>query len=101
MQLSIAATDAGVPLWAALDEPDEWQGFSRPAPGRDGCWESFIAIEGMHCAACSLVVEQALSQAAGVESVRVNGASATARVTWSPERGRPSQWLAALRRAGY
>jgi len=109
MQLSMAAPAAPAhlsdeppaPRWAALDEPDEWQAFSRPAAGRDGCWESFLAIEGMHCAACSLTVEQALSQAPGVDGVQVNGANASARVTWSPERGRPSQWLEALARAGY
>jgi Cu2+-exporting ATPase len=87
--------------WAALDEPAEWEGFSRAVAGREGCWESFLAIEGMHCAACSLTVEAALAQLPGVDSVRVNGASATARLVWSPERSRPSDWLAALERAGY
>jgi P-type Cu2+ transporter len=109
MQLSLAGPDAPAPIsddasalrWAALDDPDEWQAFSRPAAGREGCWESFLAIEGMHCAACSLTVEAALAQTPGVESVQVNGANASARVTWSPERGRPSQWLDALARAGY
>jgi P-type Cu2+ transporter len=109
MQLSFAGAqapasfhdDPSAPRWAALDDPDEWQAFSRPLTGREGCWESFLAIEGMHCAACSLTVEQALSQVPGVDSVQVNGANASARVTWSPERGRPSQWLDALARAGY
>jgi Cu2+-exporting ATPase len=87
--------------WAALDEPGEWEGFSRAVQGREGCWESFLAVEGMHCAACSLTVEAALAQLPGVDSVRVNGASATARLVWSPERSRPSDWLAALKRAGY
>jgi P-type Cu2+ transporter len=93
--------DPTAPRWAALDEPDEWQAFSRPAAGREGCWESFLSIQGMYCAACSLTVEHALSQVPGVDGVQVNGANATARLTWSPERGRPSQWLEALRRAGY
>src|SRR5215208_1680553 len=87
--------------WAALDEPAEWESFSRAITGRDGCWESFLAVEGMHCAACALTVEAALAQLPGVEGVRVNGASATARLVWSPERSRPSDWLAALKRAGY
>jgi P-type Cu2+ transporter len=109
MQLSFAASETRASLaepppaarWAALDEAEEWQAFSRPAAGREGCWESFLAIEGMHCAACSLTVEQALSQAPGVAGVQVNGANASARVTWSPEHGRPSQWLEALAHAGY
>jgi P-type Cu2+ transporter len=90
-----------VSAWAALDEAAEWEGFSRAVPGRAGCWESFLAIEGMHCAACSLTVEAALARLPGVDGVRVNGASATARLVWSPERSRPSDWLRALERAGY
>lgn len=87
--------------WSALDERAEWEGFSRPLPGRTGLWESYLAIEGMHCAACSLTVEEVLQKLPGVESVQVNGASAVARVAWVPGQGLPSAWLAALQRAGY
>ncbi len=87
--------------WTALDEPAEWEGFSRPVAGRPGCWESHLAITGMHCAACTLTVEDALGRLPGVDGVEVNGAAALARVVWSPEQSRPSEWLAALRRAGY
>jgi Cu2+-exporting ATPase len=87
---------------AALDDPGEWEGFSRRlAPPGGERWESYLAIEGMHCAACSLTVEETLQYLPGVECVQVNGASAIARIVWSPQRGRPSQWLSALRRAGY
>jgi Cu2+-exporting ATPase len=87
---------------AALDDPGAWEGFSRrlEPPGGER-WESYLAIEGMHCAACSLTVEETLQYLPGVECVQVNGASAIARIVWSPQRGRPSQWLSALRRAGY
>lgn len=87
--------------WATLDDRAEWPAFGRPLPDKPECWESYLAIEGMHCAACTLAVEQALGRVPGVESVEVNGASATARVVWQPERSRPSQWLASLRTAGY
>ncbi len=87
--------------WSALDERAEWEGFSRPLPGRADLWESYLAIEGMHCAACSLTVEEVLQKLPGVDNVQVNGASAVARVAWSPAQGRPSAWLAALQRAGY
>jgi Cu2+-exporting ATPase len=95
------APDPGRAHWAALDEPAEWEGFSRPAAGRDDCWESYLAIDGMHCAACSLTVEQALGQLPGVDEAQVNGATATARLLWRPESSRPSDWMAALQRAGY
>ena len=54
-----AAASGGACEWAALDDPGEWQGFSRAAAGREGRWESYLAIEGMHCAACSLTVAPA------------------------------------------
>ena len=93
--------DAAASGWLALDDPQEWAGFSRPVRDREGWHESYLAIQGMHCAACALTVEQALAHLPGVEAVQVNGASATARVTWSAAASRPSQWLAALQRAGY
>jgi Cu2+-exporting ATPase len=85
---------------AALDDPVEWSSFSRAAP-EGGRWNSYIAIEGMWCPACSLSVEDALLSCAGVRSVQVNGATATARVTWDPEAGKPSDWWRALQGAGY
>jgi Cu2+-exporting ATPase len=99
--LSPAPATPSTNAWAALDEPAEWEGFSREAAGRPGCWESHLAITGMHCAACSLTVEDALAALPGVASVEVNGPAALAKVVWSPDRSRPSDWLAALGRAGY
>ncbi|MBL0421035.1 cation-translocating P-type ATPase [Ramlibacter sp. AW1] len=87
--------------WSALDDAAEWEAFSRPVAGVPGTWESYLAIEGMHCAACTLLVEQALMRVPGVRSVDVNGASQTARIVWDPTAAKPSAWLAALRPAGY
>ncbi|MBC5766975.1 heavy metal translocating P-type ATPase [Ramlibacter albus] len=85
----------------ALDDRTEWESFSRELPSRAGCWESYLAIEGIHCPACSLTIEQALLPLPGVAQVQVNGSTATARVVWSPEQGKPSQWVEALKLAGY
>lgn len=85
----------------ALDEPAEWEGFSRPVPGREGWWESYMALDGMHCAACALAVEDVLRRLPGVDAVRVNGVTATARLQWQPQLTRPSAWMTALRKAGY
>ena len=84
-----------------LDDPAEWEAFGRPVAGSEGCWESYLAIEGIHCAGCSLSIEQALAPLPGVRQVEVNGAAATARIVWDAAQARPSQWLAALERAGY
>ncbi|WP_411883316.1 heavy metal translocating P-type ATPase [Polaromonas sp. YR568] len=105
MQTATAPAPAGLlppaAAWAAMDEPAEWEGFSRPVAGREGWWESYLAIEGMHCAACALTVEAALRKLPGVDTVQVNGVTATARLQWQPQATRPSAWMAALRRAGY
>jgi Cu2+-exporting ATPase len=86
---------------AALDDPAEWTGFSRPVAGREGWWESYLSISGMYCAACSLTVEQVLCGLPGVDGVQVNGATATARLLWQDGVSRPTAWVAALQRAGY
>ena len=92
---------AAAPARAPLDDRAGWEEFSRPLAGREGWWESYLAIEGMYCAGCTLTIEQAMGAIAGVESVQVNGGTATARIVWRPDRCRPSDWLAALERAGY
>ncbi len=89
---------------ALLDEPDVWASFSRSlgqAEQPPTRWESSVAVQGMHCAACSLAVEQALLALPGVESVRVSAASRRASVVWSSAKTRPSSWLQAAEPLGY
>ena len=102
--------DAVVSSALLLDDPDEWTLFSRPldaasdteadvgAPGR---WESQLLVGGMYCAACALVVEQALLAVPGVITANVSAASGRASVTWSAAATRPSRWLSAPLAAGY
>ncbi len=87
-------------LYVALDEPDEWLSFSQQ---RDQSheWESRLGIEGMHCAACALSVEKALKSVHGVLSADVNATSGRARLTWSANVTKPSDWIRAVSRAGY
>jgi len=84
-----------------LDDPSEWDAFSRPAAGQPGCWESNVVVEGMHCAACSTNIETALEAVPGVVSARVSAASRRARIVWSPQRVLPSVWMQAVQKAGY
>ncbi len=84
-----------------LDDPQEWSAFSRPSAQDASLWESSVVIEGMHCAACALAVEEALGQVPGVLSAQVSAASHRARVLWSAQRARPSQWMQAVQAAGY
>jgi Cu2+-exporting ATPase len=84
-----------------LDDPQEWSAFSRAAPQGSHCWESSVVIEGMHCAACSLTVEEALLRVPGVISAQVGAASHRAKVVWSDQQVHPSAWMQAVLDSGY
>jgi Cu2+-exporting ATPase len=95
----------GLSVW---DEVQEWSRFSQLSPTEgtgfnkaDGLWESQLLVRGMHCAACSLMLEQSLLAKPGVLSVKVSAASQRASVVWSASQTRPSQWLGAPRTLGY
>lgn len=101
-----AADDAPLHL---IDDPQEWASFGHALDAREieragvarGCWESNFVVQGMHCAACALTLEDALARVPGVHAVQVNAGSHRARVVWSPGQTRPSQWIEAIRGAGY
>lgn len=90
-----------------LDDRQEWLRFSQPhkakIPQQDSgdCWDSHVVIQGMHCAACAFTVEEALMAVSGVRSVEVNAATHRAKVVWSADTVKPSQWMAAIAKAGY
>ncbi|MBS0403701.1 MAG: cadmium-translocating P-type ATPase [Proteobacteria bacterium] len=98
------APPAGLSL---LDERDEWLAFSRrvaeagAAAAPEGCWESSVAVEGMHCAACAGTIERLIGAVPGVREVQVSAAAQRARVLWDERATRPSRWLAALQGSGY
>ena len=66
-----------------------------------------IGIGGMTCASCVARVERAIAKLPGVESVSVNLATESARVTWSPsqtpeqEQTKQARLRRAVRDAGY
>ena len=86
-----------------VDDPLELARFTR--------WEgdetaqrigvSSLQLSGMHCAACTGLIEGALTALPGVLGARVNAASQRATVRWDPARSRMSELLAAVRQAGY
>lgn len=100
-----------------LDDPQEWLAFGRPCSPNgtplkagDGAlpiesaatfWESQIVLDGMHCAACALTIEDELRKVPGVLQADVSAATRRARVIWCPDQVVPSQWMAAVQKAGY
>ncbi|GGH58620.1 cation-transporting P-type ATPase [Comamonas phosphati] len=94
-----------------LDDPQEWTSFGRPAGRKTSqppenaaespVWDSYVVLEGMHCAACALTIEEALRAVPGVQEAEVSAATRRARVVWRPAQVLPSQWMEAVARAGY
>ncbi len=84
-----------------LDDPLEWSAFSRADASSADLWESNIQIEGMHCAACALNIEEALLQVPGVQRASVSAGSHRARVLWRSDLLLPSIWMQAIQTAGY
>lgn len=95
------AAGAAMELLHLLDDPQEWSAFSRPDACRVNFWESSLLIEGMHCAACALTLEDALLRVPGVVQAEVSAGSHRARVVWSSAAARPSDWMQAIQTAGY
>lgn len=96
-----AAASTAVRL-SVFDEPAEWERFSeRKSDAAAELWESQVLVRGMHCAACSLMLEQALLASPGVVSAKVSAATQRASVVWSATRTRPSVWLLAPQASGY
>jgi len=84
-----------------LDDPHEWSAFSRRSGKAADCWESSVVVEGMHCAACSFTVEEAIASVPGVLQVQVSAATHRAKVVWSAAQVKPSLWMQALQQRGY
>ena len=94
------ADTADEALYVALDAPEEWLSFSKQA-NQSHEWESRLVIEGIHCAACAINVEKALNSVPGVFSADVNASCGRARLTWSANVTKPSDWTRAVNLAGY
>jgi copper chaperone CopZ len=84
-----------------LDDPHEWTAFSRLLDGAAGLWESQVLVGGMHCAACSVTIEDALCHVPGVQSATVSASGQRATVRWRAGAVLPSQWMQAVLSSGY
>ena len=100
MTTSATPTLAGL---AVLDDPVEQARFTRWVVGAAGerLAESALQLSGLHCAACSGLIEHALMNVAGVHSAVVNAAAQRAAVRWDPVKTRVSALIQAVQRAGY
>lgn len=75
--------------------------FTAWPDGPAGAALSQFQVAGMHCAACSGIIEDTLRKLPGVESASVNAASARLALRWQPARLPLAEVLAALQAVGY
>lgn len=75
--------------------------FTAWPDGPGGAALSQFQVAGMHCAACSGIIEDTLRALPGVEGASVNAASARLSLRWQPARLPLGDVLAALQAVGY
>lgn len=75
--------------------------FTTWPDGQAGAALSQFQVAGMHCAACSGLIEAALLKLPGVSGASVNPASARLALQWLPSRLALADVMAALQAAGY
>lgn len=93
------AEDTRVARWAAYDRDGLQREFVSELPG--GSRRAQLLLDGVRCAACGWLIENALATVPGVESIRVDPVTARAELQWDPQRLRLSEALAQLARLGY
>jgi len=85
-----------------------WQPFDRDALQNefvvrrpDGLREAHVLLQGVRCAACTWLIENALGAVSGVKSISVDPLTTRATLCWDPDRVALSELLAQLARLGY
>lgn len=88
---------------AAVDDPVALSQHTRWLTGAQGerVAESRLLLSGMHCAACSGLIEDALMAVPGVQRCEVSAASQRATVHWDAQRTSMSAVIDAARQVGY
>lgn len=89
--------------WTILDTQDQWQSFSQPVDNDPSqpLVQSSLLLDGLHCAACSGIIEHGLQALPGIISARVSMSKKRAVVVWSPALTCPSKILSAIQTLGY
>lgn len=89
--------------WEVLDHEAQWNTFSKDVSNDASTplIESQFLLSGLHCAACSGIIEQGLSSVSGIQSVRVSMSKKRGVIVWSPEKTKPSIILNAIEDLGY
>ena len=101
----MAATAHQIPSsdeFLILDDPLERDEIAREiVPGADGArrFEAVLSIDGVHCAACVIAIEDALRDC--IDEISVNAATRRARLVWRADEQQLSQACERIARLGY
>ncbi len=85
--------------WAAYDRPALQKEFVSVLA--DGSRRAQLLLEGVRCAACAWLIENALAAVPGLISIGVDPVTTRTSVHWNPERLKLSELLGQLARLGY
>jgi len=87
---------------------EHWETYERPAVmrefvrnGDNGKLIADLLVQGVHCAACTWLIENTLAKVAGVESIAVNPVTTRAELCWDPRRVRLADLLRKIEHLGY
>lgn len=79
----------------------EFLGPSTPTSTSDGCVTTQMAVQGLHCAACSWLIERALTNQSGMQSARIKLSDHTLSLIYDPKQLQLSGIARLLDRLGY
>jgi P-type Cu2+ transporter len=101
MTASGAALAAGTQSNYEKYDTQEFLGQSAPQTTPDGFACAELGVHGLHCAACSWLIERALTSQTGMQAARVKLSDHTLKVIYDPERTKLSSVARFLDRLGY
>ena len=85
--------------WATYERPAVMREFVRSTPSGDNIAD--LLVQGVHCAACTWLIENTLSKISGVTSIEVNPVTTRGELRWNPEKVQLSYLLEAISKIGY
>jgi Cu2+-exporting ATPase len=92
-----------------MDTPvNNWDTYERPAIMREfvrdqnnGTRIADLLIQGVHCAACTWLIETSLQKIPGVLSIEVNPITTRGELHWDPKQVKLAELLAVIEQTGY
>lgn len=101
MSVTGAAQSAGQQSHYEQFDSVDFLGHSAPRQLADGNLTAELGVQGLHCAACSWLIERALSAQGGIHVCRVKMSDHTVRLVFDPQSTSLSEVARLLDRLGY